>query len=337
MFHIGPHAIKGKAILAPMAGISDQPFRNLCRTHGAALAVSEMITSQTHLWQSRKSQSRLKLQGENGLRFVQIAGSEPAQLATAALACMDAGAHIVDINMGCPAKKVCQKAAGSALLRDEVLVHDILQAVCEVSLIPVTLKVRTGWDTSNKNVLRIARIAEDAGVSALTIHGRTRACRFNGAAEYDTIATVVENCGIPVIANGDITTANKAEYVLEQTQAAAVMVGRGAQGNPWIFQQINQRLCESKDCTEDNIEGPSLGQVAITLLRHLEALYTFYGCEHGVRIARKHFAWYINNFLTTGDAKFARQKFNALNHSQEQIQLVRTLFDEYLPLEEEAA
>lgn len=333
LFHIGPYAIEGRAILAPMAGISDQPFRNLCRTQGAALAVSEMVTAQTHLWQSRKSQNRLKSDGENGLRSVQIAGSEPAQMAEAAKACVDAGAHIVDINMGCPAKKVCNKAAGSALLQDEGLVNDILQAVVEASLVPVTLKIRTGWDTDNKNACRIARIAQDAGIQLLTVHGRTRACRFNGEAEYSTIAAVVAETDLPVIANGDINSPEKAQQVLEQTGAAAVMIGRAAQGNPWLFQQINAFLA-----TGEKAQQPHLAEVAQTLLKHLNAMYNFYGQEHGVRIARKHFAWYMDKHLPTQEAvKAARRQFNPLLLPQEQLKLVRTLFTEHLPLEEEAA
>lgn len=332
MFYIGPHTIKGKAVLAPMAGITDQPFRNLCRAQGAALAVSEMVTSQTHLWNSRKSKSRLKLSGENGLRSVQIAGSEPEQLAQAAAACVEAGAHIIDINMGCPAKKVCNKAAGSALLRDEVLVKDILQAVCEKSLVPVTLKIRTGWDEDSKNALRIAEVAQDEGVSALTIHGRTRACRFNGHAEYQTIANVVKAVDIPVIANGDITSEQAAARVLEQTGAAAVMIGRGAQGNPWLFQQINHWLE-----TGTKLSTPSLTAVAQTLEAHLKALHQFYGETQGVRIARKHFAWYAMQHLAHDLIKPARQSFNVLHLPQEQLELVRILFKEHLPLEEEAA
>ena len=333
MFHIGPHAIAGRAVLAPMAGITDQPFRNLCRTHGAALAVSEMITSQTDLWHSRKSQNRLQFCGENGLRSVQIAGSDPTQMAAAAAACVDAGAHIVDINMGCPAKKVCNKAAGSALLKDEALVADILNAVIEASLVPVTLKIRTGWDNDHKNGERIAQIAQDAGISALTVHGRTRACRFNGHAEYATIARIVKACSLPVIANGDITNAIKAQQVLEQTGAAAIMVGRGAQGNPWLFQHINALLA-----TGQEPQKPHLADVAQTLIAHLHAIYDFYGHEHGARLARKHFAWYMDQHLATPEAaKATRRQFNLLPTSKEQLQLVRTLFTEHLPLEEEAA
>lgn len=316
-----------------MAGITDQPFRNLCRTQGAALAVSEMITSQTHLWTSRKSQTRLQLQGENGLRSVQIAGNEPDQIAEAALACIDAGAQIIDLNMGCPAKKVCNKAAGSALLKDEGLVRDILTAVVEASSVPVTLKIRTGWDDDNKNGVRIAELAQSLGVSALTVHGRTRADRFNGNAEYDTIAQIVKSVTIPVIANGDITSALQAEQVLDYTQAAAVMIGRGAQGNPWLFGEINARLN-----AQSAFLPPSFFEVVQLLHKHLQALYAFYGDEQGVRLARKHFAWYIDKHLTTPEAaKAARCEFNLLTTSKEQLQLVRRLPCEPLPLEEEAA
>ena len=316
-----------------MAGITDQPFRNLCRAQGAALAVSEMITSQTHLWTSRKSQTRLQLQGENGLRSVQIAGNEPSQMAEAARACIEAGAHIIDLNMGCPAKKVCNKAAGSALLKDEGLVRDILTAVVETSLVPVTLKIRTGWDNDNKNGVRIAELAQSLGISALTVHGRTRACRFNGHAEYDTIANIVKAVTIPVIANGDITSAEQAEQVLDYTQAAAVMIGRGAQGNPWLFQQINARLS-----AQSAPQQPQFSEVAHLLFEHLQALYAFYGEEQGVRLARKHFAWYMDKHLTTpAAAKAVRCEFNLLTTSKEQLRLVRTLPTEPLPLEEEAA
>ena len=333
MFHIGPYAIEGCAVLAPMAGITDQPFRNLCRQQGAALAVSEMVTSQTHLWQSRKSQNRLNTAGENGLRSVQIAGSEPNQMAIAAAACVDAGAHVVDINMGCPAKKVCNKAAGSALLQNEALVKDILNAVVEACHVPVTLKIRTGWCTETKNAQRIAAIAEQAGISALTIHGRSRACRFKGQAEYHTISQVVKAISIPVIANGDITSPHQALAVLEQTQAAPVMIGRGAQGDPWLFHRINHLLA-----TGQQAEQPHLAEVAKALLLHLSAMYQFYGHEHGMRIARKHFAWYMDKHLPTQEAvKAARGQFNLLQSSKEQLQLVRTLFIEHLPLEEEAA
>ena len=333
LFHIGPYAINGYAVLAPMAGITDQPFRNLCRAHGAALAVSEMVTSQTHLWKSRKSQNRLQLQGENGLRSVQIAGNEPEAMAEAAKGCVEAGAHIVDINMGCPAKKVCNKAAGSALLQDEGLVEAILTAVVEASPVPVTLKIRTGWSTEQRNGTRIAEIAQNAGVRALAVHGRTRACRFNGHAEYDTIADIVKAITIPVIANGDITSAEKAEAVLEQTGAAAVMIGRGAEGNPWIFEAINRRLG-----TSQTFEAPKLRAVRDTLLTHLDAMHEFYGSELGVRIARKHFAWYLEQHLADIlDAKAARQAFNTITTPKEQIKLASTLFSEHLPLEEEAA
>lgn len=316
-----------------MAGITDQPFRNLCRAHGAALAVSEMVTSQTHLWKSRKSQTRLHLQGENGLRSVQIAGNDPEAMAEAAKGCVDAGAHIVDINMGCPAKKVCNKAAGSALLQDEGLVEAILTAVVEACPVPVTLKIRTGWSHEHRNGTRIAAIAEAAGIRALAVHGRTRACRFNGHAEYETISEIVNSVTIPVIANGDITTAEKAEAVLEQTGAAAVMIGRGAEGNPWLFAAINQRLNRGQA-----VEAPKLRTVRDTLLTHLNAMHDFYGNEMGVRIARKHFAWYLEKHLANMiDAKPARQAFNTMTTPQEQIKLASTLFSEHLPLEEEAA
>jgi tRNA-dihydrouridine synthase B len=292
-----------------------------------------MVTSQTQLWQSQKSQSRLKLEGENGLRIVQIAGSEPQQMAEAAMACEDAGAHVVDINMGCPAKKVCNRAAGSALLKDEGLVQDILCAVVSSCHVPVTLKIRTGWDETSKNACRVARIAQDVGIRLLCVHGRTRACRFTGTADYQTIAQVVKETDLPVVANGDITSPIDAQNVLEQTGAVAVMIGRGAQGNPWLFEQINAFLTSGQE-----VRQPHLAEVAQILHKQLTAMYNFYGQEQGVRIARKHFAWYMDKHLPTQEAaKLARQQFNLFHSPKEQLKLVSRLFNEHLPLEEEAA
>jgi tRNA-dihydrouridine synthase B len=337
VFHIGPYAIAGRALLAPMAGITDQPFRNLCRAQGAALAVSEMLTCQTQLWNSPKSQSRLQLAGDTGVRVIQIAGSDPDSMAQAAKACVEAGAHIVDINMGCPAKKVCNKAAGSALLRDEGLVRDILDAVVGASLVPVTLKYRTGWAPETKNALRIAKLAEEAGIAALALHGRTRACRFLGEAEYDTLATVVQSTRLPVIANGDITSADKAARVLEQTGAAAVMIGRAAQGNPWIFNEINQYLQQGQ-----RAKSPSLQQIILTLHSHLAAIHRFYGEPQGIKFARKHTSWYLAHLEKrlperTAEWRHWRESFNRLMRAHEQRQAVRALLDRNLPLEEHAA
>ena len=289
---IGPHSISGRAILAPMAGLSDQVFRNICRDFGAAMAVSEMNTSDTALWNSRKSIPRLDLSGDNGLRVLQIAGNEPAKMAEAARAAVDIGADIVDINMGCPAKKVCKKLSGSALLRDEDLVARILAAVTAASKLPVTLKIRTGWDTSNRNGVRIAQMAEQTGIQALAVHGRTRACMFTGEAEYETIRAIKSAVSVPVFANGDIDTPAKALAVLSHTGADGVMVGRGALGRPWIFAAINHCL-DGHSAGEQFLTTPlSMTKRRDIILSHLEALYRLYGEDRGVRVGRKHLSWY---------------------------------------------
>ncbi|MEH6529528.1 MAG: tRNA dihydrouridine synthase DusB [Porticoccus sp.] len=304
MVNIGDHVLASRTILAPMAGVTDQPFRQLCRQLGAGLAVSEMITSDTRLWKSRKSQQRLVHRDESSPRSVQIAGSIPSMMAEAAQQNVALGAEIIDINMGCPAKKVCKKAAGSALLKDEALVQDILNAVVSVVDIPVTLKIRTGWDHQHQNATTIARIAEDCGISALAVHGRTRACRFNGQAEYDTIASVVEAVTIPVFANGDINTPRQAKRVLDYTGAAAVMIGRGAQGNPWLFREINHYLAHGTIP-----ETPSKEELTTTVSHHIEAIHQYYGEYLGIRIARKHVGWYVGA-LPNGEA--FRKYFNQL-------------------------
>ncbi|MBB6520991.1 tRNA dihydrouridine synthase DusB [Pseudoteredinibacter isoporae] len=337
MFHIGPYQIQSPAVLAPMAGITDQPFRRLCKQYGAGMVTAEMLTSDTKLWNSRKSQQRLIDKNEAEPRAVQIAGAEPAMLAQAAQACVDQGAQIVDINMGCPAKKVCNKAAGSALLRDEKLVADILQQVVAAVDIPVTLKIRTGWSTEERNGLRIARIAEDSGIQALTVHGRSRACRFKGEAEYDTIADIVQAVNIPVIANGDITQASKAQQVLKHTQAAAIMVGRGAQGRPWIFREINHYLAGHGEAP-----ATELPEIQQTITQHLEALHQYYGDYLGLRIARKHMGWYLQTLAAdTQRAAFdwsaLRQTFNRLEDSQQQQHYVEQLFDDLIKTKEEQA
>jgi tRNA-dihydrouridine synthase B len=284
--HIGSYKLHSSVILAPMAGVSDRPFRQLCRRYGAALAVSEMMAANPELWHTRKSLLRMDHNGETGIRSVQIVGSEPEQLADAARFNVASGAQIIDINMGCPAKKVCNKAAGSSLLRDEKLVAAILEAVVKAVSVPVTLKIRTGWCPSSKNALQVARIAENAGIQALTIHGRTRACRFEGTAEYDTIALVKSGVRIPVIANGDIDTPEKARQVLDYTGADAVMIGRAAQGQPWLIRDIIQFL---EDGTSP--KPPSLTEITEILHEHVEALHDFYGEQQGLRIARKHVGW----------------------------------------------
>lgn len=273
--------------LAPMAGVSDRPFRLLCRALGAGIAASEMVTADTRLWQTAKSRHRLDLDGEPEPRVVQIAGGEARMLAEAARLNGERGAQVVDINMGCPAKKVCNRAAGSALLRDERLVRDILESVVAASPVPVTLKIRTGWDASSRNAVTIARMAEDLGIAALAVHGRTRADMFAGNAEYDTIAEVVRSVSIPVFANGDIDSPGKAAEVLHRTGAAGVMIGRAAHGRPWIFRQVKSYLA-----TGVAAGPPSAREVRDIIIGHLESLHAFYGEELGVRIARKHLGWY---------------------------------------------
>jgi tRNA-dihydrouridine synthase B len=320
-----------------MAGVSDLPFRSLCARLGAGLVINEMVTSDTRLWHTAKSRSRLLWSEGTGPRSVQIAGSDPYQMAEAARACVDLGADIVDINMGCPAKKVCNKAAGSALLQDEPLVRAILTAVTDAVAVPVTLKIRTGWNQQNRNARTIGRIAEDVGIAALTIHGRTRACRFNGEAEYDTLAEVVADLSIPVIANGDIDSPHKAHKVLLHTGANAVMIGRAAQGNPWLFREINAFLAHGAVTPK-----PALGEIASVVLDHLAGLHDCYGAFMGCRIARKHLAWYLEKSLSTilphgPDTDAWRQNFNSLNTPEEQLNAVRRLFARLNQLEDQAA
>ena len=286
--HIGPYELSSNVLLAPMAGITDKPFRELCKQFGAGLAVSEMVASNPALRTHKRTLLKANQHGESGLRSVQILGTDPAQMANAACLNAQRGAQIIDINMGCPAKKVCSVAAGSALLRDEALVKKILDAVVTAVDIPVTLKIRTGWDVDNRNAVTIAQIAENAGIAALTVHGRTRACKFAGVAEYETIRQVKQSVSIPVIANGDIDTPEKAKSVLEVTGADAIMIGRAAQGNPWLFTQINHFIKHGKV-----IEKPTVLEIKQTLLAHLDAMHDFYGSVSGVRMARKHIGWYL--------------------------------------------
>jgi len=297
-----------------MAGITDRPFRQCCREFGAGLVYSEMVSSKPDLRASRKTQLRLNYQGEPGPKAVQIVGADPDMLASSARFNVDNGADIIDINMGCPAKKVCSVASGSALLKNENLVAEILQKVVSAVAVPVTLKIRTGWDVENRNALRIAKLAEDAGIAALSIHGRTRADKFSGEAEYETIAHVKTNISIPVIANGDIDSAQKAQHVLKYTQADAIMVGRAAQGRPWIFKEINHYLA-----TGELLVNPHLDFLKRTLVNHLQALYDFYGDFMGVRIARKHIAWYLKDFF---DFKKVKQIINQAQMPEEQLGLV---------------
>jgi tRNA-dihydrouridine synthase B len=315
---IGPYSLPNKLILAPMAGTTDRPFRQLCRRFGAALAISEMITADTSLWGSRKSLRRLDHGEEAGPVAVQIVGGSPARMAEAARRNAALGADIIDINMGCPAKKVCKVAAGSALMRDEPLVARILEAVVTAVDIPVTLKIRTGWDRSCRNAVAIARAAENAGIAAIAIHGRTRADRFSGAAEYETIRDVKRQVKIPVIANGDIDQPEKAARVLAYTGADAIMIGRAAQGRPWIFDDMH-RLLENKEPAARR----SNDWVRDLVLEHLDSIYGFYGSGHGVRLARKHVAWYSKNF--SGGGVFRAEVFRA-ETPQQQKELVRAFF-----------
>jgi tRNA-dihydrouridine synthase B len=312
-----------------MAGVTDLPFRQLCRAMGAGLVVSEMVTSDTRLWNSRKSQTRLNHAGEVEPRSVQIAGGDPQMMAEAARMNVERGAQIIDINMGCPAKKVCKKAAGSALLQDEPLVGEILDTVVNAVDVPVTLKIRTGWNTDNRNATRIAKMAEDAGIQALAVHGRTRACAFKGEAEYDTIAKVVDTVQIPVFANGDIDTPHKAKQVLDATGASAVMIGRAAQGRPWIFREIEHFLR-----TGESLAEPSLEEVRDILCNHLSELHRFYGDFMGPRIARKHVGWYLKTFA---DGEVFRKAFNQIEHSQEQHASVQAFFERLITKEDKAA
>jgi tRNA-dihydrouridine synthase B len=329
MFQIGPYRIDSNVILAPMAGITDRPFRQLCRRLGAGLVVSEMVTSNSELWGSRKSSLRLDHTGESEPIAVQIAGGDAAMMAEAARLNVANGAQIIDINMGCPAKKVCKKAAGSALLKDELLVARILQAVVSAVDVPVTLKFRTGWSSDDRNALRIARIAEDAGIRALALHGRTRACGFAGQAEYDTIAAVVQAVRIPVFCNGDIDSAQKAKAVLDHTQAAAVMIGRAAQGRPWIFREIEHYLQ-----TGNLLPEPSLPEVREILTTHLCALYRFYGEFMGPRIARKHVSWYLQ---TIPNSENFRKEFNRVETAEAQDKMIQHFFEQLIQKEEQAA
>jgi tRNA-dihydrouridine synthase B len=284
---LGPFILSAPLALAPMAGVTDRPFRMLCRRLGAGVAASEMVTSDVRLWHTPKSRRRMDHEGEPEPRVVQIAGGDAAAMVEAAQRNADAGAQIIDINMGCPAKKVCNKAAGSALLRDEALVAQILEAVVRSVDIPVTLKMRTGWERAHRNGVAIARIAEGAGVAALAVHGRTRADHYQGEAEYGTIRDIKQAVGIPVFANGDIDSGAKARAVLEETGADGLMIGRAAQGRPWIFRQLQHFLTRG-----DESAPPALDEVRDIMLAHFEQLYAFYGEHAGVRVARKHFGWY---------------------------------------------
>jgi tRNA-dihydrouridine synthase B len=317
---IGPHILKNNLIVAPMAGVTDRPFRQLCKAMGAGMAVSEMVSSNSLLWGSEKTRRRANHDGEVDPISVQIAGADPQMMADAARYNVERGAQIIDINMGCPAKKICNVMAGSALLQNEPLVARILDAVVGAVDVPVTLKIRTGWDRENKNALSILRLAQDSGIQALAMHGRTRACGYSGSAEYDTIAAVKAVARIPVIANGDITTPEKAKFVLEYTGADAIMIGRAAQGRPWIFREIEHFLQ-----TGEHLPPPEVTEIHGVLIEHLHDLYTFYGEYSGVRIARKHISWYTKGL--TGSASF-RHAMNQLQTTAEQFAAVNQFFSE---------
>jgi tRNA-dihydrouridine synthase B len=321
VLRIGPYVLPSRVVLAPMAGVTDRPFRILCRRFGAGLAASEMISSDQRLWHTPKSRHRMNHEGEPAPRVVQLTGADPEALSAAARANVILGAEIIDLNMGCPAKKVCDRACGSALLSDEALVARILDAVVRAVDVPVTLKIRTGWDTQHRNGVNIASIAEGCGVAALAVHGRTRADLFEGTAEYHTIRDIKACVGIPVFANGDIDSPQKAREVLDFTGADGVMIGRASHGAPWIFRAVNAHV-------HGGIATPALQRTELRdiILEHLDSLYSFYGAESGVRIARKHLGWYCEQLLGSsacvrrelmGAADTAAQFAHAVKHFDE--------------------
>jgi tRNA-dihydrouridine synthase B len=323
---IGPYQLDNALVVAPMAGVTDRPFRLLCRRMGAGLAVSEMVTSNSLLYGSAKTRRRANHDGEPAPVSVQIAGADPALMAEAARYNVAHGAQIIDINMGCPAKKVCNVMAGSALLRDEALVERILTAVVRAVPVPVTLKIRTGWDRQHRNAVRIAGIAEAAGIQALAVHGRTRACGYAGHAEYETIAEVKSRAAIPVIANGDMTTPAEVRAVLAQTGADGAMLGRAAQGRPWIFRETLHFLH-----TGEELPPPAVAEIRQILLEHLEALYEFYGPETGVCVARKHIAWYTRGLAHSAAFRHAMHQLATV---EEQRASVAAFFDDLATREE---
>ncbi|MDH5648896.1 MAG: tRNA dihydrouridine synthase DusB [Gammaproteobacteria bacterium] len=326
---IGSYKLENNLFLAPMAGVTDRPFRQLCKKLGAGMAVSEMVSSNSLLWGSTKTQRRANHEGETEPKSVQIAGAVPEMMAAAAQLNVEQGAQIIDINMGCPAKKICNVMAGSALLRDESLVTAILEAVVKAVDVPVTLKIRTGWDTTSRNGVAIAKMAEDIGIQALAVHGRTRACAYKGDAEYDTIAEIKQAINIPVIANGDITSPEKARFVLDYTGVDGLMIGRAAQGRPWIFREIHHYLK-----TGEHLAPPTLREIRDTLITHLHNLYEFYGELTGVRVARKHISWYSKG--NPGGASF-RQKVNRVESVEEQLGITQEFFQQQIMSVEMAA
>ncbi|SDJ57744.1 MULTISPECIES: tRNA dihydrouridine synthase DusB [Ferrimonas] len=316
---IGPYQLDNQLIVAPMAGVTDLPFRTLCRRLGAGLAVSEMLSSNPRVWDTDKSRSRMDHSGEDGIRSVQIAGAEPELMAQAARLNVERGAQIIDINMGCPAKKVNKKMAGSALMREPDRVSRILDAVVGAVDVPVTLKIRTGWDPEHRNGVDIAQLAEQHGIAALAVHGRTRQCMYKGHAEYDTIAAIKQSVSIPVIANGDIDSPEKARQVLTDTNADAIMIGRAAQGRPWLFREIDHFLR-----TGTQLAAPNQEEVRGIMLEHLDTLHGFYGDERGLRIARKHVGWYLSH--QQQDA--VRSDFNRLESATAQVEALTRFFDQ---------
>jgi len=320
--NIGPHVPANNLFVAPMAGVTDRPFRMLCRALGAGYAVSEMVTSRRDLWQSLKTSRRANHEGEPGPIAVQIAGTDAPMMAEAAVYNIERGAQIIDINMGCPAKKVCNKWAGSALMQDEPLALAIAGAVVEACAphgVPVTLKMRTGWSQSHRNAVRLARAFEDAGVQMITVHGRTREQGYGGCAEYDTIAAVKAAVRVPVVANGDITTPEKARDVLAYTRADAIMIGRAAQGRPWIFREVAHFLA-----TGTHLAPPLVAEARRLLLDHLQDHYGLYGEYTGVRSARKHIGWYVKGL--PGAAEF-RERMNTIEDGTAQLAAVAGYFD----------
>lgn len=325
---IGPYEFPNNVALAPMAGVTDRPFRWLCRKLGAGMAASEMITADTRLWDTAKTRCRLNHDGEVAPIIVQIAGGDPRMIADAARRSVELGAQLIDINMGCPAKKVCKRLAGSALLENEDLVARILDAAVKAVDVPVTLKIRTGPCPDTRNGVRIAKIAENAGIQALAVHGRTRACRFKGVVEYDTIRDIVKAVSMPVLANGDIDNPQKAAAVLAETGAAGIMIGRAAQGRPWLFREITEYLEKRTEPA-----APTPGEVRDIMLAHLDELYCFYGEFTGVRVARKHLTWYLKNSPGSGSI---RNRLVRVETAAEQQHLVKHYFDQ-TPQEELAA
>ena len=316
---IGPYQLSSPFVLAPMVGVTDAPFRQICRHFGAGLTTSEMTTADINLWQTAQSRRKLDIDLDAEPIAVQIAGSEPGQMAIAAQACVERGAQIIDINMGCPAKNVCKKLAGSALLQDEKLVAKILEAVVAAVTVPVTLKMRTGWDPEHRNGAQIARIAEQSGIQSLAVHGRTRQCRYKGEAEFETIARIKQEVQIPVFANGDITTLEKSLEVLRVTNADGLMIGRGAQGRPWIFREL--LAFHQGDQKNVSLEKNELRD---TMLGHLKELHRFYGESVGVRVARKHLTWYSKQLVNAGEFRYQAVR---AERAIEQIRLIREYFD----------